>query len=296
MKQNSKKSKPQGKEAFEKYYSDIYTDRWEKLKESLFKENIHAEINAGGSEKYYLDPGSVCAAMTLPLSGGKKILDLCAAPGGKTLILSMNMDSDANLSSNERSPDRKARLAKVVQNVLPEEISTRVLTSCSDGATWCRRETESFDRILLDVPCSSERHVIQDPKYLNDWTQSRIKTLSMEQWALVSSAWRLLKKDGFMVYSTCAMNPIENDEIIAKLFKKFDDCELVDSSNVEQTIKENLLKTGQRLTLPLNIDILDLYNKADKTKFGHHILPDTTDGAGPLFFTLLHKKSFEITE
>lgn len=290
MKQKNKNTKLQGAEAFEDYYSNLFENRWPELKESLFLENIHAEINAGGTEKYYLDPGSVCAAMTLPVSGGKKLLDLCAAPGGKTLILAMNMDSDANLSSNERSSDRKARLAKVVQTVLPEDISQRVLTSCSDGATWCKRETESFDRILLDVPCSSERHVIQDPKYLSDWTQSRIKTLSMEQWALLSSAWRLLKKGGYIVYSTCALNKIENDELVSRLFKKFDDCELVEKEKIQEIISENLSKTGSRINLPENMEILSLFEKADITEKGYHILPDSTQGAGPLYFTLIHKK------
>lgn len=290
MKQKNKNTKLQGSDAFEEYYSKLFNSRWPKLKESLFLENIHAEINAGGTEKYYLDPGSVCAAMTLPLSGGKKLLDLCAAPGGKTLILAMNMDCDANLSSNERSQERKARLTKVVQTVLPEEISSRVLTSCSDGATWCKRETESFDRILLDVPCSSERHVIQDPKYLKEWTPSRIKTLSMEQWALLSSAWRLLKKDGYIVYSTCALNNTENDEIISKLFKKFTDCQLVPQDEILKILKENISKTDSKITLPSNMEILDLFEKADKTENGFHILPDTTQGAGPLYFTLIHKK------
>ena len=69
----------------------------------------------------------------------------------------------------------------------------------------------------LDVPCSSERHVFADEKYLDMWSPSRIKSLAIEQWALLSSAYRLLRNDGFLLYSTCALNPKENDLFIVSL-------------------------------------------------------------------------------
>lgn len=143
------------------------------------------EYKIPGAEKsYFLDSASVLAALCLPLKGAERILDLCAAPGGKTLVLASRMDPDALLSSNERSPERKHRLAVVVETCLPPQISASVKTSCSDGSTWCTRQSECFDRILLDAPCSSERHVYLDPKYLKDWSLSRIKTVTTEQWAL----------------------------------------------------------------------------------------------------------------
>ncbi|MCF0241989.1 MAG: RsmB/NOP family class I SAM-dependent RNA methyltransferase, partial [Treponema sp.] len=156
----SKKEKLIGKDAFEKYYSEIYGKRWEALKASFLLESDYVEFKMeGAAESYFLDSASVLAASCLPLENATDILDLCAAPGGKTLVLASRMNSNAHLSSNERSPERKHRLSTVVQNCLPPEISERVKTSCSDGATWCTRQTECFDAILLDAPCSSERHV-----------------------------------------------------------------------------------------------------------------------------------------
>ncbi|MCI5607743.1 MAG: RsmB/NOP family class I SAM-dependent RNA methyltransferase [Treponema sp.] len=274
-----KKQVLKGEEGFNSYYSELFGERWNSLKESFFKENQSVEYKVRNAEKsYFLDSASIFAALNLPVKGAKNILDLCAAPGGKTLVLASRMDEDAQLSSNERSSDRKHRLSVVVETCLPEEISERVRVSCSDGSTWCTRQSECFGRILLDAPCSSERHVIQDPKYLNTWSPSRIKTVAMEQWALFSSAYRLLEPDGIMVYSTCALNPVENDEMIEKLIKKFNkdgkSFELLESK-----IDMNEVTDYANFRIPV----------IEKTKYGYQILPDTAEGAGPIYFSIVHK-------
>lgn len=278
-KSENKKEKISGAQGFEIYYSQLYGSRWPKLKEAFFKENQAVSYHIPGAEKeYFLDSASVLAALCLPLNGAKNILDLCAAPGGKTLVLASRMDKDASLSSNERSAERKHRLSTVVQTCLPQEISERIKVSCSDGATWCRRQTECFDRILLDAPCSSERHVIADPKYLNTWSLSRIKTVSMEQWALLSSAYRLLEPEGILLYSTCALCPQENDEMIEKLYKKFNKDGKA-FSLLEPSPQVEEIKSYTNINLP----------GFEKTKYGYQILPDKENGAGPIYFSILQK-------
>ena len=233
----------------------------------------------GAEKSYFLDSASVLAALCLPLEGAEDILDLCAAPGGKTLVLASRMPENASLSSNERSPERKHRLAVVVETCLPPEISERVTTSCSDGATWCTRQSECFDRILLDAPCSSERHVLADPKYLNSWSPSRIKTVTTEQWALLSSAYRLLKPQGILLYSTCALCPQENDQMIERLYKKFNkDGNAFSLLEPEPDLSE--ISTFCNIKLP----------GSEKTKYGFMILPDKEEGAGPIFFAILKKE------
>ena len=277
--QNVAARKLQGREGFEEYYGSLFNGRWRTLKESLFGESVYACWKAGGNEPYYLDPASVFAALQLPLEGAEHILDMCAAPGGKTLVIASRMAEDAELVSNERSPARKNRLAQVVQNCLPEEIRNRIKISCSDGAKWCTTQTEVYDRILLDAPCSSERHVLADEKYLSQWSPSRIKSLSMEQWALLSSAYRLLVPGGYLLYSTCALCPSENDGVVSRLFKKFSDAELCFTDS-EPAVKENI----ERLcSLPSII-------QPERTEYGFHILPDKSAQCGPIWFTLIHKK------
>lgn len=280
QKKSAVKNVLRGAEGFEAFYRELYGDRWDSLKEAFANENQAVKYQIPGAEKeYYLDSASVLAALCLPLKGAQNILDLCAAPGGKTLVLASRMDDDAALSANERSPERKHRLSVVVQSCLPPEMSERIKVSCSDGSTWCTRQTECFDRILLDAPCSSERHVIADPKYLNDWSLSRIKTVTTEQWALLSCAYRLLEVDGVMVYSTCALCPQENDEMIERLVKKFNK----DGGAFE------ILEPAPDVTEIENCTQINL-PAFEKTKYGYQILPDKQQGAGPIYFTIIHKQ------
>ena len=276
---NSNKPKLFGADGFEQYYSELYGERWPALKQAFEGEGSSVEYKVTGAEKsYFLDSASVLAALCLPLDDAENILDLCAAPGGKTLVLASRMPSTAMLSSNERSPERKHRLSVVVQTCLPPEISERVKTSCSDGATWCTRQTECFDHILLDAPCSSERHVIADPKYLNTWSPSRIKTVTTEQWALLSSAYRLLSVGGVLLYSTCALCPDENDGMIERLYTKFN--KIQDAFTlVEPSPDLSQISRFAEICLP----------GFEKTKYGYMIMPDKQNGAGPIYFSIIRK-------
>lgn len=277
MKQKS--NKLTGAQGFEHFYTQIYGERWNAIKEAFKKENQAVEYKIPGSQKsYYLDAASVFAALCLPVKQAENILDLCAAPGGKTLVIASRMNEDAKLSSNERSPERKHRLQTVVNECLPEEINRRITVSCSDGATWCTRQTECFDCILLDAPCSSERHVMLDDKYLNTWSPSRIKTVSMEQWALLSSAYRLLQPGGYLLYSTCAICPQENDDMLGKLIKKFNR-EGDAFTFIEPSPDLSEIEAFVKMELP----------EYEKTKYGYEIFPDVQNGAGPIFFSLIKK-------
>ena len=279
QKENIKK-KLQGASGFDEYYSSIYGERWSSLKESFSKESQSVEWKVPGSQKsYFLDSASVLAAVSLPLENSKNILDLCAAPGGKTVVIASRMPSDAILSSNERSPDRKHRLSVVVQTCLPPEINKNVKVSCSDGSTWCTRQTECFDTILLDAPCSSERHVYNDSKYLNQWSLYRIKTVTTEQWALLSCAFRLLAPGGTLLYSTCALCPQENDEMIRRLIKKFNK-EKETFTFLEPNLQNIDLSSFSDVKLP----------EFERTEFGYQILPDKSNGAGPIYFCLIKKQ------
>ncbi|WP_256729290.1 RsmB/NOP family class I SAM-dependent RNA methyltransferase [Treponema parvum] len=273
------KEKLRGELGFEAFYSGLFSERWPALKEALSGSPRYAEWNAGGEKTYFLDAGSVAAAAALPLKGAKNILDLCAAPGGKTLVLASLMDGDARLTANDRSASRKQRLIKVCFYSLPKSVCERVSIVCSDGAKWCVKRSECFDRILLDAPCSSERHIISDPKYLLEWSPSRIKTLAIEQWALLSSAYRVLSPGGFLLYSTCSLSSYENDGVIDRLFAKFPQAKAVFQGKKQPPPLTDTVKKFTRADMP----------SAEPSKYGFHILPDKQNGAGPLFFALIQK-------
>ena len=290
MKQKDRARKLTGEQGFDQYYSDLFGERWPPLKAALLGKDSPLAYDAGGKDRYFLDSASVRAAASLPLSGAKSILDMCAAPGGKTVVIASCMDKDAKLLSNERSNDRKNRLVNTVKNCLPPQISERVTVIGKDGATLCLAPSNRFDRILLDAPCSSERHVLQDPNYLKDWSPSRIRTLAAAQWALLSSAWRMLNDGGCMVYSTCALNPDENDNVIQKLLKKFDDVEVLTCE-----AGDGGYAPGKEPALSDVSAFCDARLPAgEQTRFGRHVLPDTSDGAGPLYYCVLSKKNLQI--
>ncbi len=297
------KEKLQGADGFEKYYGGLFGERWQILKDSLALESVYIKLDFGG-EPYFLDAASVCSALCLNLCGAEKVLDLCAAPGGKSLVISGNMESGAVLFSNERSGERKSRLDKVIASVLGDK-SKSVVTSCSDGATWCRRESECYNAILLDAPCSSERHVLSDAKYLNQWSPSRIKNLAQEQWALLSSAWRLLAPGGYLVYATCALSTDENDGVVSRLLKKFDNVRFLSHDEVKTVFEHNLSSFCGKMFLAKNEKqeaasfVSSVFSAAQRTEHGFHILPDIVfdsdggtginKGAGPIYFSVAVK-------
>ena len=192
------------------------------------------------------------------------------------------MGSDAKLRCNERSFDRFQRLRKVVADHLPQEIQERVQTSCGDGAVLCKKENALYDAILLDAPCSSERHVLNDPKYLAEWSPARVKSLAMQQWALLSSAYRLLNDGGYLLYSTCALNQSENSQVAARLLKKFPEARAVSLKEVlafQETGKKEIGAFFDLAALP----------KFEGQELGFSILPDAQGGAGPIYFCLFKK-------
>ena len=269
-----------GAEAFEAYYAALFGNRWPALREALLKETQPVAFSVRGGKPYYLDQASIYAAQALPPLDEGSYLDMCAAPGGKTLVLASGMGQEAHIQANELSRSRRARLLTVLAEHLPPDISTRIEVTGYDAATLPRYRQACCDRILLDAPCSSERHVITDAKYLACWTPARVKMLAQRQWALLSAAFLLLKPGGFLVYATCALADAENDGVVQKLLKKYG--------------KEAAVHNGAAAA-PYAADTETAAGNdtkliaSEKTLFGRRFLPDTCTGAGPLYFSLIEK-------
>lgn len=259
----SREKKRSGAEAFEEYYRDLFGERWERLRAALLEPVAHTAWTEKLVNPYFLDAGSVEAALALPPPESGRVLDMCAAPGGKTLVLAGRLDPDSTLTSNEFSRERKNRLIAVLDQHLDESLRQKVTVTGYDASRWSRYEKAAFDRILLDAPCSSERHVLSSPAYLAEWSPARIKNLALRQWSLLSGAWLVLADGGYLVYSTCALSPKENDELIKRLISKYPDVRVCEP---------------------------DVPSRAEKTQYGRHVLPDTADGAGPLYYALVRKE------
>jgi len=264
------KKAPGGEQAFEAWYGGLFADRWPSLRLALLEPVRHIAWRESLLEPYYLDPASAAAALALPPISEGRVLDMCAAPGGKTLILSGRLDAGSELTANEFSRERKNRLLTVLDGHLPPDLRRRVSVTGRDASRWSRYEQDAYDRILLDAPCSSERHVLSSPAYLAEWSPARIRNLAQRQWSLLSGAWLVLKEGGYLLYSTCALSPAENDGVAERLVKKYGDVAVVEPDGIPGTLSPGM--TGE------------------KTRYGTHILPDTGGGAGPLYYVLFRKK------
>ncbi len=269
----SAKKRESGEIAFEGWYSARFGARWPALKSALSLPATRVSWEEGLVKPYFLDSGSVEAALSLPAPPpGGKTLDLCAAPGGKTLVLASLLGNEATLVSNEFSRERRRRLTAVLGEHLDPAKLSRVTVTGFDAARWARHERDAADRILLDAPCSSERHVLASSRHLSDWSPARIRNLAQRQWSLLSSAWLVLAPGGVLVYATCALSSEENDGVVARLAKKYGD----EVSSVAYSV------SGRYPEL-----------RPERTEFGVHILPDTSAGAGPLYIAILAKGSAE---
>jgi 16S rRNA C967 or C1407 C5-methylase (RsmB/RsmF family) len=149
-----------------------------------------------------------------------KIGDLCSAPGGKALYFLFHAPDKVRYVANELSAPRRKRLQDNFKSYLPSAQLDNIEITSFDAKSWCTRDLEIFDFILLDAPCSSERHYLQTPSMMKEWTPTRSKRLAQEQFSLLCSGLILLRPGGQLIYSTCSISPLENDEIINKLLSK----------------------------------------------------------------------------
>jgi 16S rRNA (cytosine1407-C5)-methyltransferase len=259
-------------ESFEEYYRNCFGDRWKSLRKSLL-EKAGAVPYSGGltarlTAPYLLDRASILAARSLRLPEEGLILDACAAPGGKSLVIASSMSGETRLLANEFSAERRRRLVNVLDKYLDPALRERVKVSGFDAAALGGKKNERrrFNAIILDAPCSSEAHVLQTPSALARWTSARPRFLAGRQWALLSAAFLLLCPGGSLVYATCALSPDENDRVASRLAEKY---------GVEVILDEPDFPEGE------------------KTAFGRLILPDATGGIGPMYVARFRKGNFQ---
>lgn len=272
---DGRRERLKGKAGFETYFGELFGDRWTAIEHALSGASNYTTLKEGLLRPYHLDRASLLPARAVPLEGARCVLDLCAAPGGKSLILARRMPREAQLLANDRSRQRLGRLRRVLQEHLPEELLARVETSGEDAALWGRNRPESADAILADVPCSSERHVLSSPPHLADWSESRVTRLAKQATGILASAFDTLRPGGSVVYSTCALSPEENDAVVARVLQRRKGrCELHRPEGAElEEICAGVLSV----------------QTVEPTERGYQILPDRAEGSGPIYFARLRK-------
>ena len=167
---------------------------------------------------YYLqEPSAMTPANRLPIEPGDKVLDVCAAPGGKATELGAKLQGEGVLMANDISNSRAKGLLK---NIEVFGIGNVFVLSEEPGKL-VDYFPEYFDKILIDAPCSGEGMFRKDKKMVKAWEEHGPEFFAKIQRSIVTQAAQMLKPGGMMLYSTCTFDPEENEGTIEHLLKEF---------------------------------------------------------------------------
>lgn len=167
---------------------------------------------------YYLqEPSAMTPANRLPIEPGDKVLDVCAAPGGKATELGAKLNGQGVLVANDISNSRAKGLLKNIEVFGIDN----VLVISEEPGKLIEYFPEYFDKILIDAPCSGEGMFRKDKKMVKAWEEHGPEFFSKLQKSIITQAAQMLKPGGMMLYSTCTFDERENEGTIAYLKKEF---------------------------------------------------------------------------
>jgi 16S rRNA (cytosine1407-C5)-methyltransferase len=186
---------------------------------------------------YIQNLSSILDTLVLDPKEGENILDMCAAPGSKTTHIAAVTNNKSKIIANDSDMSRVSAL----KNVLFQFGAKNAKATISDATDFGRKYPDYFDRVLLDAPCSGEGMIYMGSmKPLRFWSLDKIKRCSFLQKDLVLSAFRTLKKGGYLVYSTCTLEPEENEGVITFLLEHFPNAQVEEIViNVEKEYRMN---------------------------------------------------------
>ncbi len=247
--------------------------------ESEIRPGKHPYHEAGA---YYIQEASaMLPASLLPPSEGDKVLDLCAAPGGKSTQLAAALNGEGLIVSNEIHPQRAAILS---QNVERMGIRNAVVT-CHAPKELTAHFLCFFDKIVVDAPCSGEGMFRKEEQALTMWSQENVDLCAERQKEILESASEMLKPDGYLTYSTCTFAPEENEGVILHFLRNHPEFEVVEPKNnaVLDCIEKGLIDRG-------NPDWVNSGEYSEQIRKTLRIFPHHANGEGH-FAALLHKSA-----
>lgn len=228
---------------------------------------------------YYIqEPSAMTPASLLPVRPGDKVLDLCAAPGGKTTELGARLKGKGVLVCNDISNSRAKALLKNV-----ELFGIRNAIVISEAPAKLENSFEGyFDRILVDAPCSGEGMFRKSHAIIKNWEQYGTEYYAKLQREILPSAVRMLKPGGYMIYSTCTFSTVEDEGTLKWLLNKFPDMHVCQTADLEDE-----RYSGFEYARP------ELVDGPDEIAGALRLYPHRIKGEGH-FVALLHKDGEEV--
>jgi NOL1/NOP2/sun family putative RNA methylase len=201
---------------------------------------------------------------TVDLAQPLRVLDLCAAPGGKSTLLQSLISKESLLVCNEVI---KSRAAVLEENITKWGAANVVITN-NDPAHFARLENY-FDVIVIDAPCSGSGLFRKDPEAIHEWSESNVQLCSQRQQRIIADAWPALKQDGIVIYSTCSYSKEEDESVLDWICKGF----MAESIRLQAEKEWQIIET--------------ISEKHDA--YGYRFYPDKVKGEG-FFIAALQKK------
>lgn len=179
---------------------------------------------------YYIqEPSAMAVVEVLDPVPGDFVLDLSAAPGGKSTHIASKLNGEGLLVSNEINSKRVKVLAENI-----ERMGIRNTVILNESPERLEKNfAEFFDKILVDAPCSGEGMFRKDETAIDEWSLENVLSCSFRQKKILDSAANMLKPGGIMVYSTCTFSPEENEGVMDHFLKNHDNFELIEIYNYE---------------------------------------------------------------
>ncbi|CAK6952314.1 -methylcytosine rRNA methyltransferase NSUN4 [Scomber scombrus] len=227
---------------------------------------------------YLMDAASMLPCLVLDVQEGHSVLDLCAAPGGKALALLQTQSIDF-LCVNDTSVSRTTRLKRVFHSYVPKQLLSKqkLRITSFDGTKWGEIERDTFDRVLVDVPCTTDRHsLIEDDN--NIFSKSRTgerRGLPQLQLELLLAGIEAACPGGEIVYSTCTLSQVQNQSV------------------VEQAVSLALEDRGIQLQVvdlrPLTHMFRKTFHFAPDLHVGEMVIPHLAANFGPIYMCKLKR-------
>ncbi|NXJ73633.1 NSUN4 methyltransferase, partial [Trogon melanurus] len=226
---------------------------------------------------YLLDAASLLPVLALNVQPDDFVLDLCAAPGGKTLAL-LQTGVCGYLAANDISVSRTKRLHQILHSYVPKEMRETVSVTSYDGRDWGQLEGGTFHKVLVDVPCTTDRHSVmeEDNNIFHKRRTKERQMLPMLQLQLLMAGILATKPGGEVVYSTCSLSPLQNEFVIERA---------VEIAETQFNISIHIEDLSHFRTL-----FQDTFSFFSDCRLGELVLPHLTANFGPMYFCKLCRR------
>ncbi|XP_043521967.1 5-methylcytosine rRNA methyltransferase NSUN4 [Frieseomelitta varia] len=233
--------------------------------------------STGVSDYYLFDGGSILPVLALDIQFNDMVLDMCAAPGGKALTIFQTLMPRV-LVANDVGQSRINRLKNVMNEYVSNicEGQNMLIITQQDGRSI--DENGRYNKILVDVPCTTDRHMLHSDDnniFKPSRTKERLKMPEIQA-EILTTALKLVSVGGTVVYSTCALSPVQNDGVVQVALKR-----AWEENNCVMVVKD-MTEALLPLQCIYNFGNIDL-------KYGHIVIPTLQNNWGPMYFCKMEK-------